>query len=272
MNFAMLFSKYERSPGFAHLSINSQRLYNYCANRLVEDLGDADVENMRRSTFIHLQSKYKDRPAFANLMTRVASIVLSYGVDLDILPANPVAGMKSLKIGAHEKWEPEEVGNVVRMGDRKISTAVALAWYTGQRESDILKMRWSDIKDGYLAITQDKTQREMKIKIHDDLKRFLDGFRGDEPESYYIVSGKEQMTGTAFRAAFRRKRGRMGFNKTFHGIRKGVACSLAENGSSIKEIAAILGHKSTRMAAYYAEQASDKKLAESAVGNLPSCV
>jgi integrase len=66
---------------------------------------------------------------------------------------------------------------------------------------------------------------------------------------------------------------RIGFSdKTFHGIRKGVASSLAENGSSIKEIAAILGHKSIRMAAYYADQASGKKLVENAVSSIVSCV
>lgn len=272
MNFARLFSKYEKSPGFAKLSPNSQRIYAYCAARLVDELGDQDVGKMRRSTFIALQSKYRDRPAFANLMTRVASVALSYGVDLDILPANPAAGMKGMKIGSHAKWEPDEVSKMIRIGDRKISTAVALAWYTGQRESDILKMRWSDIKDGYVSVTQDKTGQELKIKIHGDLERLLSSVRGDEPDHYYIVSGENPTTGAAFRALFRRRKERMGFPKTFHGIRKGVACSLAENGRSVKEIAAILGHKSIRMAAYYADQASGKKLVENAVSSITSCV
>jgi integrase len=273
MNFERLFEKYEGSPGFAKLSMGSKQTYIYISKRLVEDLGDVDVTTMRRSTFIALQSKYRDRPAMANLMTRIASIVMSYGVDLDILPANPVSGMKGLKTGTHTKWEPEEVRSVIALGDRKISTAVALAWYTGQRESDVLGMRWCDIKDGYLTVTQDKTGNELKIKLHADLIDFLAEIRNEDPEGYYIVSGKERMTGGAFRAAFRRRMDRIGFSdKTFHGIRKGVASSLAENGSSIKEIAAILGHKSIRMAAYYADQASGKKLVENAVSSIVSCV
>lgn len=272
MNFERLFEKYEESSGFAKLSVNSKQLYMYIGRRLIEDLGDEDVEKMRRSTFIALQSKYRDRPAMANLMTRVASIVMSYGVDLDILPANPASGLKNLKTGSHLRWEPEEIRTVISFGDRKISTAVALAWYTGQRESDILGMRWRDIKDGYLTVIQDKTGQELKIKIHADLVDFLKEIRGEDPEGYYIVSGKDRMTGGAFRAAFRRRIDRIGLHKTFHGIRKGVASSLAENGRSVKEIAAILGHKSIRMAAYYAEQASGKKLVENAVSSIVSCV
>ena len=272
MKFERLFEKYEESPGFSKLSVKSKQLYMYVGRRLAEELGNQDVEKMRRSTFIALQSKYRDRPAMANLMTRVACIVMSYGVDLDILPANPASGLKGLKIGSHVRWDPEEVRMVIALGDRKISTAVALAWYTGQRESDVLGMRWRDIKDGYLTVIQDKTGQELKIKIHADLIDFLNEIRGDDPEGYYIVSGKDRLTGGAFRSAFRRRISRIGLEKTFHGIRKGVASSLAENGVSLNGIAAILGHKSIRMAAYYSEQASGKKLVENAVGSITSCV
>jgi integrase len=73
-----------------------------------------------------------------------------------------------------------------------------------------------------------------------------------------------------FRKLFASESKRLGVQKVFHGIRKGVASSLAENGRPISEIAAMLGHKSIRMAAYYAEQADSTKLAESAVSNLTS--
>lgn len=272
MNFDKLFRMYESSPGFSKLSVNSKHTYIYCAKRLVDELGDTDITTMRRSTFIAVQSRYRDKPAMANLLTRIASIVMSYAVDLDILPANPVAGMRNLKTGTHIKWEPKEIRAAILANDRKISTAVALAWYTGQRESDILGMRWLDIADGYLSVTQEKTGQELKIKLHPDLIDLLEQIRDGDPEGYYIVSGKNRMTGGAFRAAFRRRMERIGIQKTFHGIRKGVASSLAENGSSIKEIAAILGHKSIRMAAYYAEQASGKKLVENAVSSITSCV
>ena len=263
MTFEELFRKYERSPGFEKLSVKSKQAYIYCGKRIAAQLGDMDVTSVRRSTFIKMQ---------ANLFTRIASIAFSYGVDLDLINANPVSGLKSLKTGGHEKWNPEEVRQVIALNDRKISTAVALAWYTGQREGDILSMRWSDYKDGYISLEQQKTGQEMKLKVHPDLEAYLDSVRGTEPEGYFIVSGKNQVTGGSFRVTFRRKMDSVGIKKTFHGIRKGVACSLAENGRSVNEIAAILGHKTIRMAAYYADQASGKRLAENAVSSIVSCV
>lgn len=272
MTFEELFAQYEKSPGFGKLSAKSKQSYMYCSKRIAAMLGGTDVKEMRRSTFIKMQGDMKDTPALANLFTRIASIAFSYGVDLDIISANPVAGLKSLKTGGHEKWNPEEVRQVIALNDRKISTAVALAWYTGQREGDILSMRWSDYKDGYISLAQQKTGQEMKLKVHPDLEAYLDSVRGTEPDDYFMVSGASQVTGGSFRVTFRRKMDSIGIKKTFHGIRKGVACSLAENGRSVNEIAAILGHKTIRMAAYYADQASGKRLAENAVSSIVSCV
>lgn len=272
MTFEELFRKYEKSPGFEKLSIKSKQAYMYCGRRIADQLGDMDVATVRRSTLIKMQTDMKDKPALANLFARITSVVMSYGVDLDILPANPAYGLKSLRTGSHEKWEPSEVRKVIELRDRRVSTAVALAWYTGQREGDILSMRWSDYSEGYITVEQQKTGKEMKIKVHPDLEKYLGSIRGTEPKKHFIVSGEHQLGGSAFRSSFSRKMKELKINKTFHGIRKGVACSLAENGRSVSEIAAILGHKTIRMAAYYADQANGKKLAENAVSSMVSCL
>lgn len=272
MTFDDLYIEYMSSQGYSNLSVNTKRSYNYCADRMIKYFGDTDVKTLKRSTFIKFQNDHQSTPAYANLATRVASVVFSFAVDVDIVPFNPVTGLKKLKTGSHVKWEPEEVRSVIAMHDRKISTAVALAWFTGQRESDILNMRWADMSDGYINVTQQKTGLEMKIKLHPDLVTYLDMIRGSEPDTYYMVSGSEKMSGSSFRNMLRRKLKKLNIEKVFHGIRKGVACMLAENGRPINEIAAMLGHKSIRMAAYYSEQASQKKLAESAVSNVTSTI
>ncbi len=272
MNISELYGQYIKSPNYSKLSVNTKRSYNYCADRLSSYFEDLDIANMKRSTFIKFQNDHGDKPAYANLATRVASVMMSFAVDMDFIPFNPVTGLKKLKIGSHAKWTPEEVKTIIALGDRKISTAVALAWYTGQRESDILEMKWSDCKNGYLHVVQQKTGLELNIKIHPDIEGYLKKIRGSDADNYYIVSGEYPMSGPAFRNMLKRRIKKANIDKVFHGIRKGVASMLAENGRPINEIAAMLGHKSIRMAAYYAEQACGKKLTESAVSNVTSTV
>ena len=272
MTFEKLFADYCKSPQFKKLSSRSKQLYIYSGKRLEEFFGNKPVNKIKRSDLLKFQQSTFDRPAYSNITLCVASVVFSYALDMDEIEHNPAARLKKIKLGSHAKWTIEEVKEVIGLCDRRISTAVALAWYTGQRESDILSLRWSNFDGQYITLMQQKTNIEMRIKAHPDLIRYLHSIRGLEPDSAYIVSGLQRMSGPAFRNMLKRRLNKLGIKKVFHGIRKGVASSLAENGSPISEIAAIMGHKSIRMAAYYAEQANNKVLTENAVGNLTSCV
>lgn len=272
MTFEKLFNEYLKSPGFTKLATRSKIIYMGSGTKISKHLGAVDVKKLKRSDFIKMQNDNAHSPASSNLLIRVASVVFSYALDMDIVLHNPVMRLKKLKIGSHEKWSPAEVKSVIALRDRKISTAVALAWYTGQRESDILSMRWKDFDGEYIAVVQSKTKLEMKIKAHPDLIAFLKSIRGDAQSNDFVVSGPQIMKSSAFRNMLKRRLNTLGINKVFHGIRKGVASSLAENRAPLSEIAAMMGHKSMRMAAYYAEQANNKVLTDNAVDSLPSCV
>lgn len=271
MTFEKLFQQYIKTSAYTKLSPSSWRSYDYGVRTLTAHFGDKDITTLRRSDFIKMKDAMSDTPGSANLTLRVASILYGYALDRDIVGANPVANMKKNKLQGHEKWTPEEVAVIIAGADERVAIATALAWYTGQRESDILNFRTQDYADGYIVLTQSKTKKEMKIMVHPDLRELLEKIvmlnrkRGD-----YLVSGPKKMSTSYFRQVFSDERKKLGIDKVFHGIRKGVASSLAENGRPISEIAAMLGHKSIRMAAYYAEQADSTKLAESAVSNLSS--
>lgn len=270
MTFEKLFAEYIKSPRFRKLSPRSKQIYLYCGDRLAKFFGAQNINKIKRSDLLRYQNDYVETPAHGNLALRIASVVFTFGMDMDYVAFNPASRIAKLKIGSHVKWTPDEVKQVVALGDRRISTAVALAWYTGQREGDVLSMRWRDYDGTYISVTQSKTGLEMKIKVHPDLVAYLDSIRGVEDPDHYIVSGKNPMSGQAFRNMLKRRTNKLHIEKVFHGIRKGVASSLAEKRTPISEIAAIMGHKSIRMAAYYAEQAESKILTDNAVDNLVS--
>lgn len=271
MNFDKLFTEYSKTDGFKKLSESSVRSYTYAAEKLIKHFGDRDIAKLRRSDFIKMKDDLSVTPGSVNLILRVASVMFGYALDRDIIGANPVANMKKNKLQGHEKWTPVEVRLFLAQADLRMATAVALAWYTGQREGDILNMRTTDYSDGYITLVQGKTKTEIKIKVHPDLENFLRiSVLPHRNPGDYLVSGENKMSESYFRQVFASEVKKLGIEKVFHGIRKGVASSLAENGRPISEIAAMLGHKSIRMAAYYAEQADGTKLAESAVSNLTS--
>jgi integrase len=272
VTFEKLFTDYMKSPQFCRLADKSKQMYIYSGEQMGNYLKDKPIREIRRSDLLRFQNNNSARPAFANAALRVASVVFSHALDMDMIDHNPAARMRKLKIGSHEKWTPNEVRSVIALRDRRISTAVALAWYTGQREGDILSMQWKDFDGQYIAVVQSKTKLEMKIRAHPDLIAYLESIRKGSCPTDFIVSGKQIFNSSAFRGMLKRRLDDMGIHKVFHGIRKGVASSLAENRAPISEIAAMMGHKSMRMAAYYAEQASSKTLTDNAVSSLVSCI
>jgi integrase len=268
VNLKSLTDQYYKSPQFRKLAHTSQKLYTYAINSILDHFRGVKITDIKRSDVMKMTNSMSDKPASANLILRVASVLFSFAMDIDELPYNPASRVRKLKIGSHSRWHPEEIRTAIAHKDRIISVAIALAWYTGQREGDILGLQWKDFKNGYINLIQTKTRAEIGVKVHPELEAILSRIKSDEPDHFFIVSGRKSISGQAFRGRFLRATNDMGVYKTFHGIRKGVASELAERGRSTKEIAAILGHKTTRMAEYYAEQACGKKLASNAVDSM----
>src|SRR5208337_4467420 len=44
---------------------------------------------------------------------------------------------------------------------------------SGQRLGDVLKMRWDDIEQGLIAVTQNKTNKKLQIPMHGNLRSLL---------------------------------------------------------------------------------------------------
>lgn len=262
--------EYHASRAFRDLSDSSKRQYEGALLRANELFGTKDIAKIRRSDLLKITEAMSATPAMANRFTRVVSVLFSFALDHDYVQGNPASRLKKHKIGTWSKWYPVEVAAIIALNDRVVSTAVALAWYTGQRESDVLAMKWSDIKGDYISVKVQKTGKNREpsmIEIHPALKEYLGRLF---PSGKYICFPGEPMSNSAFRAAFRRIIQRVGISKTFHGIRKGVGAFLAESGASSHEIKAFLNHRTLRMTELYTEEANTTKLISGAVRTMVS--
>lgn len=260
-----LISEYIQSSRYQRLSDNSRNQYWQAMKKIDDNFGEKLVDSIRRSDIVRLHDRLGMTPATANRVSTVASILFNYAVDMDYIGANPATRIKPYKLNEWSRWDLEEVKKVISAGNLIVSTAVALAFYTGQRESDILNMKWSDIRNGSIFVKQSKTGKELEIKMSPDLALYLSTIPKTGP---YIIGGKKKLTGPWFRKQFKLFTRGLGIERTFHGIRKTVGAILAERGKNTNEIAALLGHKTLEMAAKYTRQANETKMISSAVDAL----
>jgi len=167
---------------------------------------------------------------------------------------NPLAGLKKPKNPPRDRLiADQEFLQVLALAPDTIGLAMLLALYTGQRQGDLLRLKWSDVHDGAIHLQQSKTGKRLAISLHVDLKRVLGrcwllpggGAQGGE---YVICSTRgTRYSSEGFRAMFTRvqrayARGG-GTRWRFHDIRALAAtrCDTPE------EARRLLGHTTVAM-------------------------
>lgn len=87
---------------------------------------------------------------------------------------NPCAGIKGYKEVARDVYVGgSEYQAVYEKGDVALQEALDLAWLTGQRPADVLKVSEGHLKNGELWITQNKTGAKLRIAIVGELEKLI---------------------------------------------------------------------------------------------------
>lgn len=159
---------------------------------------------------------------------------------------NPCAGVKKNKEHPRTVYiTDDEFLTVLIAADQPLEDAMLLAYYTGQRMADVLKMTRADIKDGALWIRQNKTGKQLAIDIEGDLAEVINDLLTRERKisgMYLVQSGTGRpLTYTMIRKRFDKARAAGGGEFQFRDIRPKAATD-TENLSAAQ---ALLGHESS---------------------------
>jgi hypothetical protein len=266
MKIEEVITKFMGSGNFRKLKPLSQSQYISGLKTFEDRFSGRDIESIRRAEIVSFNDEMADSPGKAFQFVKATSVLFSYALDMEFVHANPCYRIKMQKMTPIPRWSVDQIKKVIAINHRTVRTAVALSWYTGQRQGDVLSMKWSDITDGdTLNVVQSKTGQKMQIKIHPSLKKILDSI---EDKGEYIVSKDRRIHAETFRSCFKLHTRKIGIDLPFHGIRKTVAATLAENGRSANEIAALLGHTTLSMVTLYTKDANAKKMIASAVDSM----
>jgi integrase len=140
------------------------------------------------------------------------------------------------------------------MGDREIRAkpnaqlALMLLHYTGQRVSDVVRMRWGDYDGERIKVRQLKTGAQLSIRCHSRLKAVLD--RAGRASEFMLTT----RYGKGYQAhglcgMIRMEAARIGAPEcSAHGLRCNAATALAEAECSVHEIMSITGHRTFKEA------------------------
>ncbi len=128
-------------------SAATRRGYTYFLDRIGAMAGDRRVDALARSDVYTLQDQLSDTPTTANYMIAVLRTTLEFGVKHGYRADNPAVGIERLKVddGGHAPWPEAGYQFVKDHAPVYLSRMAFLGRATGQRRSDLVKMRPADL-------------------------------------------------------------------------------------------------------------------------------
>ena len=157
VTFAQVIRAYLVSPKFDALSHNTRVSYGYLL-RLAErpdTLGGLLVDVIRPALVQAFLDGFADRLATQKCAQTALRAVEKWALVRDLLPYPITTGTEAPgSSGGHEPWTDDQVELAERCARPHLARVITLGSNTGQRGSDLIKMRWSDLEefDGRLGI------------------------------------------------------------------------------------------------------------------------
>ena len=272
-SFNALCVSYYRSPEFRGLKPSSQATRRSIIERFRNEHGDKPINRLTRAHIMQIIGAKANTPAAANNLLKVLRLLSNYAVSIGMIVSNPTIGIKRYRSqnpdGIHT-WTEDEVTQFLARHPvgTKPHLAMQLMLCTGQRRSDAVRMGWQHVRNGKLALRQEKTNTPLLIPVHPDLEQALAATPRTNLTFLVTAYGKP-FSVTGFGNWFRERCDEPGLPQcSAHGLRKLAATRLTNVGCSDREIMAITGHKSVSQVSPYTKARDQSRLAEQAMAKL----
>lgn len=122
---------------------------------------------------------------------------------------NPCAGVKGYKETGRNTYIDDSIYKMVwDAAESPLRDALDLAYLTGQRPADVLKLSRADIQDGALVIVQNKTGKRLRIAIEGELAAIIERIKDRKVMGLKLINTRQgyPMSAVTLRGAFDRAR------------------------------------------------------------------
>jgi len=260
---------YEKSKCF-----NVAVLENEFKGRILGNISYYDLESYRnklRSTLTKHGTVRKD--SSVNRVMACLRHMLSKAVEWGMLDRNPFEKGRSLQLKENNQrlrfLTEGEISQLINYcpSPRKskngkiiqseqslhVRDFIIIALNTGMRKSEILSLKWSQIRNGFIYLEKTKTDEPRQIPINADLEDCLKGIRKRlQLSSDYLFPDGEGSYIHDIKTAFKSVLRGIGItNFRPHDLRHTFASHYIMRGGSLKALKEILGHKDIKMTMRY---------------------
>jgi integrase len=245
-------------------TISLKRTY---LRRFVDFIGNAplrDIKCYHVEDFMSHRALKGNAPANNRTLT-VLKHFFNFAARRDLVERNPCRGIK----GFPEKRKPIKIlgedelqtyFDYCRANDPLLYDLSAVAFGTGLRRGDILKIRGGDVDGGRRTLTVQVSKRNGELTLHLPLNGWVFAVlsrRKDEYGDGYLFSGRNGSHVVDFKRRFARAKRATGVEFRFGEFRHNCATALLRAGVNVYVVKELLGHTSVNTTARYLKLLGD---------------
>lgn len=251
---------YQKSSEFARLAPRTRRDYLAHLARIeaakltpkgpafcTYPLEVVDDPKIRRRLLEWRDELAKASPRQADATFGVLRIILEWARNMGIIVHNHATRPKKVyQADRSDKiWLAKDLDAFRAVASSEMRLALELALWTGQRQSDLLKLGWSSYKDGRFTFRQGKRKRKVDMPVPAVLRNRLDATPRRAATILTAPNGKPwrvEPRPVHFMHQWRKTTLEAGLDGLhFHDLRGTTCTMLADAGCTPSEIAAVLG-------------------------------
>ncbi|RJQ56456.1 MAG: site-specific integrase [Desulfobacteraceae bacterium] len=260
-------------------------LKKYCLDVIGEHFGEdtllsniryVDLETFRNHLRGKLTMHGKIRSdASVNRPMACLRHMLTKAVEWDMAEENPFTRGKTLYLKENNQriryLTDDEIEKLLSECTDHIKDIVECALNTGMRKGEILRLKWDQIRNGFIYLREDtKSKKAREIPINDDMDALFKRIRKQQHLTsknvfnYYVeTKDGHKVRGSSIKdisRSFRSACTRAGIHDFhFHDLRHTFASHVIMKGGSLKDVQELLGHSSMAMTLRYSHLSQQHK-------------
>lgn len=248
-SLAHLIWRYQQSPEFKRLAARTQDDYREQLIRIGRAFGREPLSAFDDRAAAQRIFAWRDRraasPRRADYGVQVLKALLGWAAGRGLVERNRAAGIPPLYRSdrRYKVWQDKDVDAFLAAAPANLGLALIIALETGQRQSDLLSLRWSDIDDDVIGLRQAKTRQDVAVPITARLALALDAAPRCSPYILVRQDGAPWASDGGFRNAWRFYARKAGITDlTYHDLRGTFVTRRLAEGWTLQEVAFCTGH------------------------------
>lgn len=149
--------------------------YGTSAKKLAEIFAEFAPHDVLPKHVAQMRRAYLDRPAAGNQLLTVMRLVMAYAVEEQIVDFNPCIGIKPLPSGKRDRLiSAAEFNAIYGHASPRLQCVMDVLRLTGQRVSDVIGLKRTDLGDDGIYFKQQKTGARLIVAWSPELRQAVE--------------------------------------------------------------------------------------------------